>query len=124
VKKSGNLKFQMLIPIIVIAILVIFVDVSVRYITEKNAITGVFESIKTANIQNHDDLVNEIAKVEAATTKSIGRELLVAFLKGVIMVGAITLVASLFFNKVSKAMKELIDVLEKGSKGDLSARVN
>ena len=99
VKKSGNLKIQMLIPIIVIAVLVIFVDVSVSYITEKSAITSVFESIKTANIQSHDDLVREIAKVEAATTKSLGREIFVGFLKGVIMVGAITVVASLFFNK-------------------------
>ncbi len=122
-KKSGNLKLQMLIPIIVIAILVIFVDVSIRYISETNAVKDIFESIKTADIQTHDDLVNEISKIEAATTKSIGKELFVAFIKGVIMVGAITLVASLFFNKVSKAMKNLIDVLEKGSKGDLSARI-
>ena len=122
-KKSGNLKLQMLIPIIVIAILVIFVDVSVRYITEKNAITSVFESIKAANIQSHDDLVNEVAKIEAATVKSIGMELVQAFIEGIIMVGAITLVASLFFNKISKAMKELIGVLERGSKGDLTARV-
>ena len=122
-KKSGNLKLQMLIPIIVIAILVIFVDVSIRHISETNAIKDIFESIKTADIQTHDDLVNEISKIEAATTEHIGKELFVAFIKGVIMVGAITLVASLFFNKISKAMKELIGVLERGSKGDLTARV-
>ena len=74
-KKSGNLKLQMLIPIIVIAVLVIFVDVSIRYITEDNAMTSVFESIKAANIQSHDDLVNEVAKIEAATIKIIGMEL-------------------------------------------------
>ena len=122
-KKSGNLKLQMLIPIIVIAVLVIFVDVSIRHISETNAIKDIFESIKTADIQTHDDLVNEISKIEAATTEHIGKELFVAFIKGVIMVGAITLVASLFFNKISKAMKELIGVLERGSKGDLTARV-
>ena len=83
VKKSGNLKLQMLIPIIVIAVLVIFVDVSIRYITEKNAITSVFESIKAANIQSHDDLVNEVAKIEAATVKSIGMELVQAFIEGI-----------------------------------------
>jgi hypothetical protein len=34
VKKSGNLKLQMLIPIIVIAVLVIFVDVSISPYTQ------------------------------------------------------------------------------------------
>jgi len=122
-KKKGNLKVQMLIPIALVAILVIFIDVSIAYVTQKNKISNVFTTIKTADINNHDQLVAEIEKIEKVADSGIAKEFLIAFVKGLIMVGAITVIASLFFTKMAKAMKNVIEVLEKGAKGDLSARI-
>ena len=122
-KKKGNLKFQMLMPIALVAILVIFIDVSVAYVNQKSKVTNIFESIKTADIQNHDDLVAKVEEVEKKADSGLAMEFALAFLKGLIMVVAITVVASIFFTKIAKAMKNVIEVLEKGAKGDLSARI-
>lgn len=122
-QKKGNLKFQMLIPIVLVAILVIFIDVSIRYVGESNKVKNIFESFKTADIKNHEDMLAIIEIKEKEMVKSVAVELSFAFLKGLIMVAAITIVASLFFTKVSKAMKNVIEVLEKGAKGDLSTRI-
>lgn len=122
-QKKGNLKVQMLLPIALVAILVVFIDVGLQYFTQKNKVAKVFETIKTADIQNHDDLVTEIEKIQKAADSNLVVEFGIGFGKGLIMVIAITIVASVFFTKVAKNMKNIIEVLEKGAKGDLSERI-
>ena len=122
-QKKGSLKFQMLIPIVIVAVLVIFIDVSIRYVGERSKVTEIFESFKSADIKNHEEMLAYVEVIEKEMVHSVAVELTVVFVEGLIMVAAITLVASLFFTKVSKAMKNVIEVLEKGAKGDLSNRI-
>ena len=122
-QKKGNLKFQMLIPIAIITLLVIFIDGSIVYFGKKRALIEIVETFKAADLNNQNSLLAAVEAKEKEIISVLRADLLFAIIKGLIMIGAITLVASLFFSKVAKSMKNTIDVLEKGAKGDLSNRI-
>ena len=122
-QKKGNLKFQMLIPIAIITFLVIFIDGSIGYFREKRALMEIVETFKAADLHNPNSLLAAVEAKEKEIISLLRADLLSAIIEGLIMIGAITLVASLFFSKVAKSMKNTIDVLEKGAKGDLSNRI-
>ena len=122
-QKKGNLKFQMLIPIAIITFLVIFIDGSIGYFREKRALMEIVETFKAADLHNPNSLLAALETKEKEIISVLRADILFAIIEGLIMIGAITLVASLFFSKLAKSMKNTIDVLEKGAKGDLSNRI-
>lgn len=61
-QKKGNLKFQMLVPIAIITLLVIFIDGSIGYFGKKRALMEIVETFKAADLNNQNSL---LAAVEA-----------------------------------------------------------
>ena len=121
--KTKNLKLQMLIPIVIVTILVIFVDVAYRSFSEEKRAKNEISILKTLKIESADDWNRELTKIEEGKLKELGGNITAGIIKSLIKVILIVVVANLFFNKVARAITELREALEKGANGDLTSEI-
>ena len=71
-----------------------------------------------------DQIDEDVRLKEIEKSKVFKFNILLALGKSIVIIILISLTITLLFNKVSNAIKKILEVLEKGSEGDLSFRIN
>lgn len=71
-----------------------------------------------------DDIDGVLKVTENAKAKIFRTDLIITIGKSILIILILSIVTSLLFNKVANAVKKILEVLEKGAKGDLSFRVD
>ncbi len=71
-----------------------------------------------------DDIDESLKITEEAKFKVFKADLFIAITKSILIIVILSLIVSLLLNKVANSVRKILEVLEKGARGDLSFRVD